>query len=223
MHDSLAQSFVGIGFQLQAISNGVTGSMPTVKKQLDLARELVRHSHEEARRSLQTLRREFLELESLHTALETFARRMVEHGSILVQVDTRGEEGRLPFPVKDALFRIGQEAIANAVRHGSPSLIRIFVEYSEAITLVVEDDGTGFLTNSDLTGFGLGGMQKRAEAIAAAFEIRSDPGRGTRITVGAPLPRSSVFLKLTKTLTRLRGREGLNGKRREQQNPYSYR
>jgi signal transduction histidine kinase len=223
MHDSLAQSFVGIGFQLQAISNGVTSSMPMLKKQLDLACELVRHSHEEARRSLQTLRREFLESESLHSALESFACRIVEHGMVRVGVETSGEEVALPFAIKDGLFRIGQEAIANAVRHGNPSSLLIRVDYAAGVTLVVEDDGSGFVTDGDLRGFGLGGMSKRAEAIAATFEICSAPGQGTTVRVAAPLPRRSSLLRAREYFGHLGKKEVSNGKGPEHENPYSYR
>jgi cation transport regulator ChaB len=54
MHDTLAQSFAGIGFQLQAIRNGLPKDMSTLHQQLELASALVRHSHEEARRSIST-------------------------------------------------------------------------------------------------------------------------------------------------------------------------
>lgn len=65
MHDTLAQSFAGIGFQLQAIRNGVPGQDTHLLDQLDLASNLVRHSHEEARRRIATLRPESLESEDI--------------------------------------------------------------------------------------------------------------------------------------------------------------
>ncbi len=84
MHDTLAQSFAGIGFQLHAIRNGLHEDNPAVLQQLDLASNLVRHSHEEARRSIATLRPESLELADVLTALDACARRMVEGGSVQV-------------------------------------------------------------------------------------------------------------------------------------------
>ena len=133
MHDTLAQSFVGIGFQLQAISNNLPAGLPDLNEQLDLARELVRHSHEEATRSLTTLRREFIESDTLHAALYQFAARMVEHGKVNVQLEVSGEDTNTPYAIKDALFRIGQEAIANAVRHSHPSIVRFKCDTSQAV------------------------------------------------------------------------------------------
>ena len=218
MHDSLAQSFAGIGFQLQAISNRIPRELGEVNHQLDLACELVRHSHEEARRSLMTLRREFLENETLHSALESFATRMVEHGTIQVFVEVDGEESGIPHPVKDALFRIGQEAIANSLRHAAPLRLSIRVEYAAMkVVLAIEDDGQGFEPNASTRGFGLQGMRKRAEAIAARLTVNSSLGNGTLVLVHAPVPRVSGYMK------NLRLRRRSHAEENERQNPYSYR
>jgi signal transduction histidine kinase len=224
MHDSLAQSFVGIGFQLQAIGNGVVRDLPEVNRQLELASELVRHSHEEARRSLMTLRREFLEAEPLHTALERFARHMVERGTVDVHLDLSGEENGLTLALKDALFRIGQEAIANSLRHGSPTLISIRTEYkSTAVSMAIEDDGVGFEPASPARGFGLQGMRKRAEGIAATLEVTSSPGLGTCVLVTAPVQSRLRLAWVAHYVKILRLRGSGYGQRSKRKNPYSYR
>ena len=224
MHDSLAQSFVGIGFQLQAIANGPLRDIPEVNHQLELASELVRHSHEEARRSLMTLRREFLVAEPLHTALERFARRIVECGSVEIRLNVTGAENGLPLALKDGLFRIGQEAIANSLRHGSPSLIRISVEYgAPAISMAIEDNGTGFETASPARGFGLEGMRKRAEGIAATLEVTSSPGEGTRVRMSAPVPSRLPLARVARYIRILQLRGSRDEQRGERQNHYSYR
>ena len=224
MHDTLAQSFVGIGFQLQAISNSVPSSLPAINEQLDLACELVRHSHEEATRSLSTLRREFLEAETLHSALYNFACRMVEHGTVGVQLETAGEDNSTPYLVKDALFRIGQEVIANAVRHGDPSLLRVRVEYAaNSVAVVIEDNGCGFDPTGDLRGFGLTGIRKRAERISGTLEIVSNPGCGTRIRVAAPLPPRFTWSSAKRYFGHGTPDTAANGKGKDRRNPYSYR
>lgn len=189
MHDTLAQSFAGLGFQLQAIRNRMPGDIPAVHQQLDLACDLVRHSHEEARRSIAALRPEALEPVNLIPALENCARKMVKGGAVSIEVSRAGECRPAPLRIANALFRIGQEAIANAVRHAKPSCIRIAICYSEkALQLKIEDDGTGFISGRETRGFGLRGMRKRAAAISAHIEIITAPGSGTRVLVTAPLP-----------------------------------
>lgn len=195
MHDTLAQSFAGIGFQLEAIRNGVPEEFPITHQQLNLATDLVRHSHEEARRSIATLRPESLESADLLNALELCAQRMVEGGSVKISTVSYGDARGLPLRITDTLYRIGQEAIANAVRHAHPSTIQISLRYARnLVTMMISDDGTGFIPNGNLPGFGIRGMRKRAAGISAKFEIAGAPGTGTQVRVDVSLPPRITFL-----------------------------
>lgn len=201
MHDTLAQSFAGIGFQLQAIRNGLPGEMPALQQQLDLASNLVRHSHEEARRSIASLRTSQLESRDILSALESCAQRMVEGGSVQVTAERQGDSRPVPLRIADSLFRIGQEAIANAVRHAAPAQILIRLAWSaNTVLLEVVDDGKGFLPGANPMGFGIRGMRRRAQSVSAAFRIESEPQGGTRVTVQAPLPPRHTFLSWPKFL-----------------------
>ncbi len=193
MHDTLSQSFAGIGFQLEAIRESIPaatpGVSPKLRQQLDLARELVRHSHEETRRSIAVLRPEQPEPQGLLEALEACANLLVEGGSVQIVATSTGDPARLPLRVADALYRVGQEALANAVSHGHPSTIVIRVAYEKTrVRVSIEDDGSGFTLSDDLQGFGIRGMRKRAAGISAALTVHSSPGEGTQISVVAPLP-----------------------------------
>jgi signal transduction histidine kinase len=195
MHDTLAQSFAGIGFQLEAVRNGIPPDMPVTSHQLDLASDLVNHSHEEARRSIAMLRPEPLQRVDLLTALESCAHKMVEGGAVQVATICNGEVRAMPLRTTDTLYRIGQEAIANAVRHAHPKTITISIEYNKNLVhMVVADDGAGFTQSGNLRGFGLRGMKKRAATISAELQILSTPGHGTHVQVIASLPpRITVF------------------------------
>jgi signal transduction histidine kinase len=195
MHDTLAQSFAGIGFQLQAIRDEIDDKS-AIDRELDLASSLVRRSHEEAKRSIAALRPELLESVGLIRALEQSAKNMVAGGTIQVIAFTSGEGHSIPVRISDTLFRIGQEALANAVRHANPNTLLISLTYSEAaLQLLVEDDGKGFVVAADSAGFGIRGMRKRADTISAELQIRSAPGQGTAVQAIAPMPA-----KLMRTL-----------------------
>ena len=207
MHDTLAQSFAGIGFQLQAIHDEV-GNEAELRQHLELASELVRTSHDEARRSISALRSETVEKLGLLQALEQCATRIANEGLIEVRAHNLGggEPRSIPPRIADALYRIGQEAIANAVRHADPSKIVISLDYQWGWwRLRIEDDGQGFTVGGDSASFGIRGMGKRAESIGARLEIRSSPGKGTSVEVIAPS---------TKRLPRSERRE-YNGRRRQ--------
>jgi signal transduction histidine kinase len=189
MHDTLAQGFAGIGFQLEAIRTGVPEELGTIHRQINLASELVRHSHSEARRTVDMLRPQQLESQGLLQALSNCAQRLVAGGSVAVVARSHGEVQPIPLRISDNLYRIGQEALANSVRHAHPSTLSILIEYEKnAVRLSVLDDGKGFVVQEDLGGFGLLGMRKRAASINAQLQITSKVGSGTEIAVIAMLP-----------------------------------
>jgi signal transduction histidine kinase len=187
MHDTLAQSFAGIGFQLQAIHDEV-GNEAELREHLDLATDLVRTSHEEARRSISALRSDTVEKLGVLQALDECAARIANGGPMEVRVQSLGGDPRsMPPRIADALYRIGQEAIANAVRHANASKMEISLIYeASAWRLLIEDDGHGFPLGEDSAGFGIRGMGKRAESIGATLDIHSSPGKGTSVQVRVP-------------------------------------
>ena len=224
MHDTLAQSFAGIGFQLQAIRNRLPAQESGLHQQLDFADNLVRHSHEEARRSIAMLRPDSLESEDLLSALDQHARRLVEGGAVRVISERSGEIRPLPLRIADTLFRVGQESIANSIRHAHPTVLRIRLHYAEnAASLHIEDDGVGFVPRAGLHGFGIRGMRRRAQSVSATFRLDSAPGRGTRIDVTAPLPPRITVSTWPKLLWKYLT-ESLNGDRSSKlSNSHSYR
>ncbi len=104
------------------------------------------------------------------------------------------DAGRLAPGAEEAIFRIGQEALNNVARHARAGhvTLRLRVE-GEALHLTIADDGQGFSADGPgdagraSAGYGLAGMRDRAAAIGAAIEITSSPGRGTLISLTAPL------------------------------------
>ena len=205
MHDTLAQSFAGLGFQLQAIRDDVEDGID-ITPQLDVAQGMVRNSHEEARRSISTLRPEHLESIGLLSALEECARRMVcQSSSVEIKSKVEGDVRNIPLRVSDTLLRIGYEAIANSVRHSRCSGVSISLVYGRTtVQMIIEDNGEGFVVSSESAGFGIRGMHKRADNISAQFRIDSAPGKGTAVNVLAPLPASFLRALSIKRLIQLR-------------------
>lgn len=97
-------------------------------------------------------------------------------------------------PVKIALYRILQEALANSTRHGGAEYHRVALSSDGVIiTLEVTDEGSGFdpaaiFARGDDPGYhlGLSGMQERARLLGGTFVLHSTPGHGTQITVAVP-------------------------------------
>jgi signal transduction histidine kinase len=203
MHDTLAQSFAGLGFQLQAIRDDVEDGID-ITPQLEVAQGMVRNSHEEARRSISALRPEHLESIGLLSALEECARRMIsKSSSIEIKSQLQGNPLNIPLRVSDTLLRIGYEAIANVVRHAHCSKLTISLVYGRSnVEMIIEDNGTGFIISSETAGFGIRGMHKRADSISAQFRVDSSPGKGTAVHVVAALPPSVFRVLSTKWVIR---------------------
>jgi signal transduction histidine kinase len=189
MHDTLAQSFAGLGFQLEALSGEVEPGS-AMRMQLESTVDMVRFAHIESRRNIAALRPGNLEQMGLARALEQAARTIVRDGPIAIQMSVRGEPKPIPIRIGDTLFRIGQESIANAVRHARPRTIQLRLVYGRpSVKLSVSDDGDGFSPQCDVAGFGIRGMKRRAASIGASIHIRSSPGHGTSVAVRAKMPQ----------------------------------
>ena len=88
------------------------------------------------------------------------------------------------------LFRIAQEAISNAIRHGHAKVIRVSLSISAAqVQLLVEDDGTGTLANL-VEGLGLGSMRERSARLGGELTLAGNPGGGISVRVRAPMQRA---------------------------------
>jgi signal transduction histidine kinase len=212
MHDTLAQSFAGLGFQLEALSGEVEPGS-TMRMQLESTVDMVRFAHMESRRNIAALRPGNLEQMGLARALEQAARTIVQDGPIAIELSVRGEPRQIPLRIGDTLFRIGQEAIANAVRHGRPSKIHLRLVYGRpSVKLTVRDNGDGFSPLGETAGFGIRGMKRRADSIAANIHIRSSPGHGTSVAVRAMMPQVLFSSWYWRTMRMGRLRRWLRGK-----------
>jgi signal transduction histidine kinase len=127
-------------------------------------------------------------------AIESLARRSNERFGIEVRVDAdvdpgvEGAASRLPADLEATIYRLAQEAVNNAIKHGSPSRISVTVSRTEdAVELIVQDDGTGFNPDETERSFGLVGMEERVSLAGGRLEIDSAPSEGTQVRVELPV------------------------------------
>jgi len=201
LHDTLAQSYAGIGFQLQAIRREIPAELRHLERQLDLARGLLLHSRKEALRTFFPPSGETNEHFNLLRSLEMSAHSMAGEGALVITASIAGEQRLLRPAIATALLRIGREAIANAIRHAEPTQLAIALIYDQSrVALSVTDNGTGFVDRGDLLGFGLRGMRKQAATVSATFDLSSSPGEGTQVSVVFLNQSASYFRRFRNTL-----------------------
>jgi signal transduction histidine kinase len=178
LHDSVSQEL----FSLRLLAGGIHRVLPADSPLRPQVESLAR-SADTASRDLRAL---LLELRPVALADAGLVGALGQLASAYrtrlgVTVHTRLDEVSLSAEQEHALLRIAQEALVNAVRHGSPS--RIAVELTAA-GLTVTDDGAGFDLGRDSTGMGLALMRERAAAIGAGMTVHSAPGAGTTVHIG---------------------------------------
>jgi len=86
--------------------------------------------------------------------------------------------------VEQTVYRIAQEALANAVHHANADTYTVALTADEAeITLLVRDDGLGFSQEQESSAghYGLAGMEERAQLVGAQLAVTSHPGEGTEV------------------------------------------
>ena len=123
----------------------------------------------------------------LMAAMEALVARHAYGGgpALRLEVDLDHEAGRAPErlhpEVETAIYRIAQEALTNALKHAEARTVEITVAEIEAeVGVRVRDDGRGYDTQARTTGFGLGGMQERAELLGGRLRISRRRARGPR-------------------------------------------
>ena len=204
IHDTIAQGLAGVAVQVGAARQGLTlldGAeqrqlVADLSENLSLAERMARETLAEARRSVWNLRQPLLELGGLRDALEQVA----AHAQLRVVASTAGEPWPLAPAVDSALLRVGQEALANSVRHGAASAATVALSYSErAVELRVADDGRGFPPEllvrrpapGPWGGFGLLGMQQRIGALGGQLLLSNAGGACVHVVV----PRAQAELR----------------------------
>jgi signal transduction histidine kinase len=98
-----------------------------------------------------------------------------------------GAGQRLVPEVESGVYRIVQESLTNAVKHGGAQRAMVeIVEEEGCVRVTVRDDGSGFDIGAPASGFGLVGMRERVDLLEGRLAVESEPGAGTTVTVSVP-------------------------------------
>ena len=190
IHDTLAQGFTGVVVNLEASSRALKkDDQELATVHIEHARELAQHGLAEARQSVQALRPHPPDDASIQTELQALAALLQETGAVQAQFECTGEARSIAPEVWTEMIRIAQESTTNVLKHAQASHVRIALAFArDSLSLTVSDDGLGFeLKPETHDGFGLIGMQERAQRIGGRLQIHGRPGQGTRIVLSVPL------------------------------------
>jgi PAS domain S-box-containing protein len=188
LHDSVSQALYGIALGARTARKLVDQNPQLVADPLDYVLSLADAGLAEMRALIFELRPESLETEGLVAALEKQAAALRARHEIEVTTTLCDEPGGSP-EVKEAVYRIAQEALHNTVKHARANKVGLeMVCDPDSLTLEVSDDGVGFAAGGDFPGhLGLRSMRERASRLGGTLRVESTAGGGTRIRARIPL------------------------------------
>ncbi len=192
LHDGLAQTLAGIRFQARTWKTLLKRDPEQLLPELDELGVVLDMSIRDVRRSIHALRPVSLEQLGLEKALLRFTADLAKLYQIEIETDLRNMAA-LPEKLEVDLFRISQELVYNAIRHGRPqsTLIQIVVT-SGSVKVKVADNGIGFDPqqlpgNSNKGHFGLIQVRERVRLLKGTMSIDSHLEEGTSVAIELPV------------------------------------
>ena len=186
LHDSVTQSLYSLTLLAEAGQRlAKAGDIQRAREYLHRLGEIGQQSLKEMRLLVYELRPLALREEGLMGALNQRLDAVERRAGVEARLVTEGKLA-LPENVEEALYRIAQEALNNALKHAAPTSVEVTIlADGERVELEIADDGRGFDAGAAESGGGMGlvSMRERAERIGATFQVTSAAGEGTRVKV----------------------------------------
>ena len=188
LHDSVTQSLHGSTLLAEAGQRlAKAGDLERTRGYLTRIGEISQQALKEMRLLVYELRPFALREVGLIGALQQRIEAVERRAGVEAQLSVEGEI-ELPEIVEDALFRIAQEALNNALKHAKPASVVVTIRVEgetpeQHVVLEVVDDGVGFDADAvgETGGIGLESMRERTEKLGGELVVRSTPGKGTSV------------------------------------------
>ncbi len=190
LHDSVIQDLLGVQMQLRTLK--YTDAMEEIREGLQLADTSLSHIQKELREILVSVKPEIVETLGLKAAFLRHFRFMEASYQITVDFQENIGDRRFGSDIETVVYRIGQEAAANACKYAGTELVlaRLYLD-GNMLRLEIRDSGKGFdADNLQISGGGMGlpGMYYWAGNIGASLTVRSAPDLGTSVLLEVEVP-----------------------------------
>lgn len=189
IHDGFAQYLSGAVFLFQAYEQ-LRGTDPDeAAKTFQGAMRLLDQSHQETRRLVSGLRPLVLDESGIVAGIHNLLEEAQQRGGVEAEFVHTGSVNRLPTLTENAIFRIVQESLNNAIQHSNSRRIRVELSQQDVCLRVeIRDWGGGFDPEKVGQGhYGLEGIRERARLLGGTATIHSEVGSGTSVLVEIPI------------------------------------
>lgn len=189
LHDAVTQTLFSSSMIADVLPKIWERNPDEGRRRLEELRQLTRGALSEMRTLLVELRPAALADTDLGDLLEHQVNAFIARTRLQVRFE-RSVSYNPPVEVKEAFYRIAQEAFNNIARHAEAAQVRVRLDGEPGkMDLTIQDDGVGFDAQTlEHEGLGLGIMRERARSIGARLEVVSRPGRGTRLHLNWQAP-----------------------------------
>jgi len=193
IHDGLAQQLAAAKMQWENFGRLFGMQNPQAEQAYQTGLELMEQCLAETRRLIGGLRLPTLDLGVVPALNDFLGPIKSSHQTAIELASNFDEHQRFEPLLENAIFRIVQESVNNALQHSKSDRIHIHLQYRpELLRIEVQDWGIGFVSGDVREGsYGLEGIRKRASVLGGVANITSEPGQGTLITAEFPLVREN--------------------------------
>ena len=196
IHDGPAQMLANVLLRSGLIEKTFNERGPNdALSELNQLKEMVRNALLEVRRIIYDLRPMALDDLGLIPTLRKYSSTVMEYEKgVTIHFMNNGTEKRLESNIEVAIFRLVQECITNALKHGNSRDVWVKVEWlRDTMNIVVKDNGKGFdLNQTKDKSFGIIGMRERIELLKGEMKIMSTIGKGTTVLFRIPLHENII-------------------------------
>ncbi len=188
LHDSIGSNLSAIKHSLETKILKVNSRRPSKQLGLDDVLSLLQATIEENRSIQLNLRPSILDDLGIRPTISWYTRETQKaYPGVSIEESISTTDREIPENLKLCIFRVIQEAVNNAIRHGRSTVVRIGLDRrGKWLQLKVEDNGKGFDSppkrSLETGGMGLGSMQQRVESSGGVFSVTSEVGKGTTIS-----------------------------------------
>ncbi len=183
IHDSIGPSLTAIKMQMQIVAKKIReGLLPEQETVNELIQE-INHSIQDMRAIAMDLRPSFLETTDIKDAISWHAKKIQERSGIIINLNIE-DILNTSNDIKEALYRIYQEAITNIIKHADATMVDIILKRDgKFISMEIRDNGKGFDLSDSNKGLGLATIKERVELLEGIITIKAYRNIGTTISV----------------------------------------
>ena len=197
LHDDVNQRLAMLTLDVESLQARVPRSARVTAERLGAIRDRLVELSDDVHGLAYGLHPSVLDHLGLRAALRSHVADLQRHESIRIDLRIGDLAEPVPPAVAACLYHVAQAALRNVVKHAHASGVTVDVAPADGgVRLAVSDDGVGFaVPTRSCEGLGIVGMQERVRLAGGRFELTSQVGEGSRITVWAPLPGAAAGKK----------------------------